>query len=402
MATFVQSSSLTYARKGRFQQMLTERILETGADLYETYQDEFPVAKTLIYLNHAAVAPLCRSSAEAMKWLADDACQNGSLHYDIWMDAYSGLRSATARLINATPEEIAIVKNTSEGIATVALGLAWKPGDRVVAFKEEFPANYYPWLRLEPRGVQLTWLSIYDPLEKIAEAVQGARLLAISYVNYLSGHRVDLRAIGELCQRAGCFYFVDAIQGMGAFPLDVEACHIDALAADGHKWMLGPEGNGVLYIRKKWLDAIEPVEFGWTNPAGFNDYSSRDMTLRPDAGRYECGTLNTIGCFGQRASLELLLKVGIDQVSAAIWARAHQLALGVKAKGYELFLEHTEQAGSGIVSFRHPTVDCRMIVSDLKRQKITAAPRQGWVRMSPHFYNSAAAIDEVLAALPSV
>jgi cysteine desulfurase/selenocysteine lyase len=382
--------------------MLMERRLEEGADLSEMYQDEFPVAKNLIYLNHAAVAPLCRSSSEAMKWLAEDACQNGSLHYDTWMDCYSGLRSATAKLINATPEEIAIVKNTSEGIATVALGLEWKAGDRVVAFKEEFPANYYPWLRLESRGVQLTWLSIYDPLEKIAEAVQGARLLAISYVNYLSGHRVDLRAIGELCQQADCFYFVDAIQGMGAFPMDVEASHIDALAADGHKWMLGPEGNGVLYIRKKWLDAIEPVEFGWTNSAAYNDYSSRDMTLRPDAGRYECGTLNTIGCFGQRASLEVLLKVGIDQVSAAIWARAHQLALGVKGKGYELFREHTEQTGSGIVSFRHPTVDCRMIVSDLKRQKITAAPRQGWVRMSPHFYNSGAAIDEVLAALPSV
>jgi cysteine desulfurase/selenocysteine lyase len=382
--------------------MLTERMSESRADLHETYRDEFPVTKNLIYLNHAAVSPLCRPSAEAMKWLADDACQNGSLHYDVWMDCYTGLRAVTAKLINGTPEEIAIVKNTSEGIATVALGLDWKAGDRVVAFKEEFPANYYPWLRLEPRGVQLTWLSIYDPLETIAEAVKGARLLAISYVNYLSGHRVDIRAIGELCRDAGCFYFVDAIQGMGAFPLDVEACHIDALAADGHKWMLGPEGNGVLYMRKQWLDSIEPVEFGWTNPANYADYSSRDMTLRPDAGRYECGTLNTIGCFGQRASLELLLKAGIDQVAASVWARAHQLALGVKAKGYELFLEHTEESGSGIVSFRHPAVDCRVLVSDLKRRKITAAPRQGWVRMSPHFYISPEAIEEVLDALPAV
>jgi selenocysteine lyase/cysteine desulfurase len=337
-----------------------------------------------------------------MKWLADDSCQNGSLHYDVWMDCFRGLRTATATLINASPDEIAIVKNTSEGIATVALGIRWTRGDRVVAFKEEFPANYYPWLRLEPQGVELTWLSIYDSLETIAEAVKGARLLAISYVNYLSGHRVDIRAIGETCRQYGCFYFVDAIQGMGAFPLDVEKCHIDALAADGHKWMLGPEGNGVLYVRKKWLDAIEPVEFGWTNPANYADYSSRDMTLRSDAGRYECGTLNTIGCFGHRASLELLLKVGIENVSAAIWALAHQLALGVRAKGYELMLDHTEQNGSGIVSFRHPRTDCRVIVSDLKRHKITAAPRQGWVRMSPHFYISPAAIDEVVEALPRI
>ena len=382
--------------------MLTERITEPVAALHETYRDDFPVSKNLIYLNHAAVAPLCRASAEAMKWLADDASQNGSLHYDVWMDCYAGLRSATAKLINGTPEEIAIVKNTSEGIAIVALGLDWKHGDRIVAFKEEFPANYYPWLRLEARGVTLTWLSIYDSLATIAEAVKGARLLAISYVNYLSGHRVDIRAIGEICRQNDCFYFVDAIQGMGAFPLDVELCHIDALAADGHKWMLGPEGNGVLYVRKKWLDSIEPVEFGWTNPANYADYSSRDMTLRSDAGRYECGTLNTIGCFGHRASLEFLLSVGMEAVSRSIWARAHQLAEGVKKRGYELFLEHTEEAGSGIVSFKHPTVDCRVIVSDLKRQKVTAAPRQGWVRMSPHFYTSPEAIDQVLEALPRV
>jgi selenocysteine lyase/cysteine desulfurase len=382
--------------------MLTEPLTESAVALHDTYRDEFPVTKNLIYMNHAAVAPLCRSAAEAMKWLSDDSCQNGSLHYDVWMDCYQGLRVSTARLINASPEEIAIVKNTSEGIATVALGLDWKPGDRVVAFKEEFPANYYPWLRLESRGVQLTWLSIHDSIETIADAVKGARLLAISFVNYLSGYRVNLQAIGEVCHAHNCFYFVDAIQGMGVFPIDVELCHIDALAADGHKWMLGPEGNGVLYIRAKWLDSIEPVEFGWTNSASYADYSSRDMTLRKDAGRYECGTLNTIGCFGQRASLELLLRVGTEKVAAAVWARAHQLAAGLTAKGYELLQEHTQETGSGIVSFRNPAIDCRVIVSDLKRRKITAAPRQGWVRMSPHFYISPAAVDEVLDALPRV
>src|ERR1700744_5466472 len=155
-----------------------------AGSLAKLYREQFPVTKELIYLNHAAVAPLCRPAAEAMKQLADDACQFGSFHYNIWMECYEGLRHATAKLINASPGEIAIVKNTSEGIATVALGLDWKPGDRIIAFKEEFPADYYPWLRLEQRGVKLTWLSIYDPLEKIAEALPGARLLAVSHVNY--------------------------------------------------------------------------------------------------------------------------------------------------------------------------------------------------------------------------
>jgi selenocysteine lyase/cysteine desulfurase len=365
------------------------------------YRDEFPVTKELIYLNHAAVAPLCRRAADAIRWLADDACQFGSSHYDKWMDCYAGLRKAAARLINATPEEIAIIKNTSEGIATVALGLDWKAGDRVVAFKEEFPANYYPWLRLEKRGVRLTWLSIYDPIEKIAAAVPGARLLAISFVNYLSGYRVDLEAIGKLCHAHGCFYFVDAIQGMGVFPIDVEASYIDALAADGHKWMLGPEGNGVLYVRRKWQNAIEPVEFGWTNAANYADYSSRDMTLRADAGRYECGTLNTVGCFGQRAAIEFLLEVGIGNVGAAVMKRTGQLEQGLRAKGYEVMIERAETTGSGIICFRHPAIDHKMMVSEMRRNRISAAPRQGWVRASPHFYISSEDIEQVLRVLPA-
>ena len=333
------------------------------------YRDDFPVTNELIYLNHASVAPLCRPAAEAIKHLADDVCGFGSLHWDRWTDAYEGLRRAAATLINASPGEIAIVKNTSEGINTVAQGFEWRAGDRVVAFQEEFPSNYYPWKRLEKRGVQFSWLSIYDPLEKIAEAIAGARLLAVSFVNYLSGLRMNLEAIGEACRQHGCFFFVDAIQGMGAFPLDVEACHIDALAADGHKWMLGPEGNGVLYVRRKWLDAIEPLEFGWMTPAKYADYSSRDMNLRADAGRYECGTLNTAGCFGLRAAIEFLLEVGVENIAREVLALTDQLSAGVRRKGYEVMLERTPETGSGIISFRHPSIDCRAIVAELKRDR---------------------------------
>ena len=366
------------------------------------YRDEFPVTEQLIYLNHAAVSPLCRPAANAMKWLAEDGCTYGSLHYDRWMESYDGLRKSAARLINAAADEIAIVKNTSEGIATVALGIDWQPGDRVVAFREEFPANYYPWLRLQKRGVSITWLSIYDQIETIGAAIPGARLLAISFVNYLSGYRVDLTAVGRLCRENNCFFFVDAIQGMGALPLNVEANHIDALAADGHKWMMASEGTGVLYIRRKWLDAIEPAEFGWTNPANYADYSSRDMTLRPDAGRYECGTLNTIGCFGLRAALDFLLEVGTESIAASVLALAGQLENGARDKGYEVMVERTPATGSGIVSIRHPSLDARLVVSQLKQKRILAAPRQGWVRMSPHFYLNSEEMEQVIEGLPKV
>ena len=364
------------------------------------YREQFPVTEKLVYLNHAGVAPLCKPAADAMKGLAEDACLYGSLHYDQWMDAYEGLRVAAARLIGAEWPEIAIVKNTSEGIATIAMGIDWRAGDKVVAFHEEFPSNFYPWKRLEARGIEVVWLSIFDSLDRIDEAAKGARLLAISYVQYLSGFRVDLEAIGDICARRGCFFFVDAIQGMGAFPINVRRCRIHALAADGHKWMMGPEGCGVLYVCKDMQDSIEPVEFGWTNVAGYNDYASRDMALRTDAGRYECGTLNTIGCFGLRAALEFILDVGVERIGPQVQALADRIAEGVVLKGYEVLGERTATTGAGIVSFRKANVDARMIVRDLKSRGFMAAPRQGWVRTSPHFYIAMEKIDALLEALP--
>ena len=353
-----------------------------------------------IYLNHAAVSPLSRPAAEAMQTLAEDVLRYGALHYDRWLDTYEGLRVAAGRLIGANRSEIALVKNTSEGIATVAMGLKWRPGDKIVAFREEFPANVFPWMRLEAARVRVEWLSVTDSLDRIDRACDGARLLAISFVQYLSGFRADLRSIGEICNRHRCFFLVDAIQGMGAFPLDVEACRIDALAADGHKWMMGPEGCGILYVRKERQDSIFPVEFGWTNVSGYNDYSSRDMTLRPDAGRYECGTLNTIGCYGLRAAIEFLLEVGVGSIGPAVQALADRLAEGASEKGYRILGERTPPTGAGIVSIQKPGLDCRMVVKHLRERGIQAAPRQGWVRMSPHFYVSPEDIEKVIEALP--
>src|SRR5215472_7991613 len=378
----------------------TGKNLVKELPLWQQHADQFPVRQSLVYLNHAAVAPLCKPAADAMKWLAEDCLQFGSMHYDQWMVAYEGLRVAAARLIHADRWEIALVKNTSEGIATVAMGLDWKSGDRIVGFHEEFPANYFPWKRLEGQGVGVTWLSYKDPLERIDEACRGARLLSISFVQYLSGYRAPLEAIGEICQRRGCIYMVDAIQGLGAFPLDVRSCHIGALAADGHKWMLGPEGCGILYLEQSLQERVQPVEFGWTNVARYADYASRDMALREDAGRYECGTLNTIGCYGLRAAIEFLLEVGVEEIATAVKALGDRIAQGVEAKGYELFEPRTAETAAGIVSFRKPGRDATEIVRELRSQKIVVAPRAGWIRTSPHFYISPGEIDRLLDVLP--
>ncbi|MGQ9917871.1 MAG: aminotransferase class V-fold PLP-dependent enzyme [Bryobacteraceae bacterium] len=369
-------------------------------EIWRAWREEFPVTQNLVYMNHAAVAPLPRRSAQAMQRMAQDAMDYGALHYSEWMDAVDGVKRAAARLLNADPFEIATVKNTSEGIATVALGLDWRAGDKIIAFREEFPANFYIWKKLEQwKGVRIEWLSCTAPLEQIDRAARGARLLSISFVQYLSGYRANLEAIGEICHRHGVFFFVDAIQGLGAFPLDVRKARIHALAADGHKWLLGPEGCGILYVQRDCQDSIEPVEFGWTNVAAWQDYASRDMTLRPDAGRYEPGTLNVIGCFGLRASLELLLEVGIDSIAFHVQSLGDLLAQWAMEKGYQILAERTPETGSGIVSIRKDGIDARWLWSRLRDSGVVAAPRQGWLRLSPHFYLSpddAARVAELL------
>jgi len=377
-----------------------ETIAKSETELWMEYADQFPVRDRLIYLNHAAVSPLCRPAAEAMRKFAAEAMELGSLNYDHWLETYEGLRQSAARLMGAHRNEIALMKNTSESISTVANGIRWHAGDKIVAFREEFPSNYYPWKRLEATGANVEWLSCFDPLDRLDEACRGARLLAISFVQYLSGYRANLDAIGEICHRRGCIFLVDAIQGLGAFPLDVRRAHIGALAADGHKWMLGPEGCAVLFVSQELQDSIDPHEFGWTNVALYADYASRDMTLRSDAGRYECGSLNTIGCYGLRASLDLLLRVGVDAVGAAVGKLGDAIAEGVQARGYEVLGDRANGHGAGIVSFRKAGFEAPDLVDRLRAAGVTAAPRQGWVRTSPHFYIGPDEIGKLLEALP--
>ena len=365
----------------------------------EEYRSQFPITGSLIWLNHAATAPLVKCAAGAMIRLAQDVRDSASLHYDEWLETYEGLRKAAARLINAQPDEIALLKNTSEGLATVAMGLKWRAGDKIVAFQEEFPANQYPWQRLEAAGVKIEWLSAADPLDKIDAAAKGARLLALSFVQFLTGHRADLNAIGEICHRRGAIFVVDAIQGLGVFPVDVRAARIGALAADGHKWMFGPEGQAIFYISPELQEQVEPVEFGWTNTMHYADYARRDLTLRPDAGRYECGTLNTIGCYGLRAAIEFLLEVGVERIGAKVQALGDRIADGAKQRGYEVLGERTPANGAGIVSFRKPDEESDAIVKRLHGRRIVTAARAGWVRASPHFYLTEDEIDAMLALL---
>jgi len=366
------------------------------------YRAEFPISESTVYLNHASVSPLPRRTARAMQQLAEDVMLHGLVHYPKWMDTCVAVREAAARLMGCGSDEIAITKNTSEGLSFVANGLDWRPRDVVVGIRDEFPANYFPWLRLEQRGVQLRWLDLHDgriELSEIDRACDGARLLAVSFVQYLSGFRLDLDALGEICRRRDVLLVIDGVQGLGPFPVDVKKSGIHAFSASAHKWLLGPEGCGVLYIDRDLIPQVEPVEFGWTNVEGAHNYS-HEPTLLPDARRYECGTMNTIGYYGLRASLELFLEVGVEHVAAQVDRLAQRTLDGALSKGYEVMTPRDAGSGSGIVSIRKPGIDSDVTVRQLNEQGISTAPRFGWVRVAPHFYNTEEEIDTLLERLP--
>lgn len=366
------------------------------------YQDEFPVTERFIYLNHAATGPLPRRTAEAIEGCVRSQLHGGGMDYREWLAAQSGVREAAARLIHASPSEIAITKNTSEGLSFLANGIDWRPGDVVVGVEGEFPANYFPWKRLERRGVRLRWVPLRNgriDLDELDRACDGARLLAVSYVQYLSGFRLDLDVAGEICRRRDVRFVVDAVQGLGPFPVDVRRSGVDALSASGHKWLLSPEGTGIFYIDRDWMPEIEIVEFGWTNVEGFPAYS-REETLRPGAGRFEAGTLNTLGCFGLRASIELFLEVGVDPIASRVHELARAVLDGAREKGYEPCAERTDADGSGIVSLKKDGVDTDRLARELADKNISVSSRHGHLRVAPHFYHADGEIERFLAELP--
>ncbi len=363
----------------------------------------FPVTREYAYFNHAAIAPLPRPTADAMQAQVDDAMRLGVHAFARWEENCAELRRASATMLGCQANEIAITKNTSEGLCAVANGLDWRTGDVVVGLASDFPANYVPWRALQSRrGVQFRGLRMREgalDLEDLDQACKGARLAALSYVHFLTGFRWDLKAAGEICERRGCALVVDAVQGMGPFPVDVKACGIHALSASGHKWLLGPEGCALFYIDRDWMPLVEPTEMGWASLDGFERYRS-DGGLHASARRFECGTLNSAGCAGLRASVDLLNGIGPRAASTAIHALAERLLDGARGKGYEPAAARSRANGSGIVSLRKQGVDPPDTVAMLLDRRVSVAERLGWIRAAPHFYNTSGEVDRLVELLP--
>lgn len=370
----------------------------------EALRAEFPVTKSYIYMNHAAVAPISTAVQRAMNQQLRDVAQHGIVHSSRWENTYRRARSAAGQLINAKPSEIAFVKNTTEGIQIVANGLKWKRRDNVVITDRGFPANVYPWINLKSRGVETRFAPEIDgriPLDTLFDLVdENTRIISISSVEFASGFRHDLTQIGEFCKKNDILFFVDAIQSLGALKLDVANAHIDFLSADAHKWLLGPEGTGIFYCAKKVMRHLHVHNLGWTSVKNASDYLTYDPTPLPNAQRFESGTLNTAGIYGLKASLDLIQKIGIENIESRIIILTDQLVAGLEEKGYQVLSSRKPHEKSGIVSFCHAKQKLDTLFEMLIKNQVICALRGNGIRLSPHVYNTEEEIDYILNLLP--
>ena len=366
---------------------------------WESFRQQMPVSNQWSYLDHAAVAPLSEPASQAIQAWAMEAASQGDTVWPEWSRGIERVRRRAAELIGALPEEIALVNNTTTGISLIAEGLPWEKGDNIITLEDEFPSNLYPWMNLQSRGVECRQLPTDRgriDLNRLAEAVDGrTRVVSISWVGYSTGYRHDLAEIAELVHRRGALLMVDAIQGLGVFPIDVAGAGIDFLAADGHKWMLGPEGAGILFIQGEHLERLRPWGIGWNSMVQGNDFTNTEMNLKNTAARYEGGSLNMPGFMALGASLELLLGLGMENVAARVLELTDEACVRLERLGAEVVSHRGENNRSGIVSFTLPGKTPNVIRQRAIEQKVALACRAGYVRMSPHAYNTLEDLDRL-------
>jgi cysteine desulfurase / selenocysteine lyase len=371
---------------------------------WASVRDLFPVTKNFNFQNHAGVAPVCKPAAEAMRQYIDQAVATAGIRANFYKQA-ERTRKATAQLINATPEEIAFVKNTTEGLGWVANGLSWNTGDNVVTTNVEFPANIYPWMGLQARGVQLKMVPEDNgrtPVESIASAIDSrTRVVTLSAVQFASGYRADLAAIGKICKDKGVLFCVDAIQALGVLPIDVRAMNIDFLAADGHKWLCGPEGCGIFYCNQSLIGHLKPVIAGWLCMKDALNFGKYRFEFVDTACKFDTGSYNLVGIFGLGAAIEMFLEVGIDKIASHVLMLTDRLVSGLRDKGYRIVSSRRPGEASGIVAFVSDTHDHEEIQRHLEGEhRVVIAVREGRLRASPHMYNTTEEIDQLIELLP--
>ena len=373
----------------------------------ELRRHEFPVAQSKIFLGHAGVCPLPRRVRDAIHTYADQCSRDDQEALTLEFHLQRA-RSLAARLLTADPDEVALVGPTSLALSYIAGGLKFRKNDNIVVYFDDYPSNVYPWMALADKGVEVRFLNIRElgrirPVDVFGQIDEATRLVALASCHFLAGYRIELDAIGAALRQRGILFSVDGIQTVGAFPTSVQ--NIDFLAADAHKWMLGPCAAGLLYVRKEVQDQLDPITFGWHNVRCPNFVTQEDLAFRSGAKRYEAGTHNLLGLIGMSAGLELLLEVGIESIARELLRKRAWIVPALQGKGYTVLHPDAPPANaSGIVTFYRPNTDLATIHQRLAQANVVASLRgsrsgQDYLRFSPHFYNTDAELQRAMELL---
>jgi cysteine desulfurase/selenocysteine lyase len=366
----------------------------------------FPLTKRVAYLNHAAVSPPPLPTIEAVEAQIRDVAANGSLNYRRWVAVKERARKLAAEMLSARTEQVAFMRNTSDGLSTIANGLRWRAGDNIVTFRREFPSNIYPWLHVR---------DAYNVEVRFCEEVEGrvdvegligliddhTRIVAISHVQYGSGFRADTERIGRAARAHDALLVVDVIQGMGALPIDVEAELIDAAAGACHKWLLTPEGVGLLYLSERARERIEPTLVGWMSVPEPEEYNDFEQGWARGTLAWETGTAPTALIHGLEASSNLLTETGVERIAAHLDELTDYLCERLAGLDYKVISSRRAGEKSQIVCLLPKDGWTPMaLYAHLKKRNVIVAPRGERLRIAPHLYNTTEDIDTLINALP--
>jgi selenocysteine lyase/cysteine desulfurase len=365
---------------------------------------DFPVREHSLYLDHAAVCPLAKPVAEAMRRRITEQEETGYDNYRQWRNNHLSCRHLGSQLIGCDPDDISIIRSTSEGLSLIAEGLDLAPDDEVLVGNEEFAANVSPWLGLARRGVKIVRFQQpdgrIDPQVVEKHMAQRTRVLAVSWVAFHSGWIAPLAQLGRLCRDREILLVVDAIQGLGVLPMHMSALGVDAVVADGHKWLLGPEGAGLMATTPELRSRLHPVISGWRNIAlEPHDYFLQRLVLHEDGRRFEAGAANDIGVAGLAAGLDLIAAVEQENIQARIETLSRLLTRILIAHGWDVYSPGSGHPIAGIVAARHPGISPVEVLRRLRERRVVVSARQGNVRFSPHFYTTRGeleALDRIL------
>jgi cysteine desulfurase / selenocysteine lyase len=382
----------------------------TIAELHSDEQlrrHEFPVAAEKVFLGHAGVCALPRRVADAIAHYTFDATQ-GDQEALLPLFKIQKSRELAARILNAQPDEIAFVGPTTLALSYVANGLSFRKHDNVLIYHDDYPSNVYPWMALADRGVEVRLMNVRELGKIRAVDVQGqvdenTKLVALASCHFISGWRINIPAIGKFLRERGILFCIDGIQTVGAFPTTVE--HVDFLAADAHKWLLGPCAAGIFYVRKELHEVLKPTVLGWNNVRCPNYVAQEQLAFRPGAHRYEAGSDNLLGLVGLHAAMELLLEIGIDNIAAELLRKRAWLVPAIREKGYTVLQPAAPpENASGIVTFFKPETEMKELHEKLLARNIFTSLRgdrrgQQYIRLSPHFYNTDEELRRVIEVL---